>query len=215
MTLTPSMMAALQQSHVRLTGLVKIELPDHTIRLCDGGFVDWGSERFECVDPIFGTIDSVDSLEDGVSDEAPGGRLTFFPASTAAAVQLSSPEFQGSRFRMWLAVLDPMTNAVIPDPDLLFDGELDVTVFNEGLGERSLDMEFVSSAERLFEVQEGARLSDAYHQEIWPGERGLSNITGIKKKVYWGGEAPQSGITRASGGGSSRAGYAGEYNALV
>ena len=81
-----------------------------------------------------------------------------------------------------------------------------MTVFNEGLGERSLDMEFVSACERLFEVQEGARLSDAFHQEIWPGERGLANITGTKKKVYWGGEVPQSGITRLSSGGGSGAG---------
>ena len=213
MTLTPSMLAALQQSHVRMTGLVQIDLPSHTIRLCDGGFVDWNGQRFECIDPVFGTIDSIDDLEDGIGDEAPGGRLTFFPASTAAVVQLSSPEYQGSRIRIWLAVLDPMSGAVIPDPDLLFDGELDVTVFNEGVGERSLDMEYVSACERLFEVQEGARLSDAFHQEIWPGEMGLANITGIKKMVYWGGEAPQSGITRGSGG--SAASYADRMGSAI
>lgn len=214
MTLTPSMLAALGQSHVRMTGLIKIDLPGHVIRLCDGGFVDWDGERYNCIDDTFGTIDSIDALEDGIGDEAPGGRLTFFPATTAAVVDLSSPEYQGSRIRIWLAVLDPVSGAVIPDPDLLFDGELDITVFNEGLGERSLDMEFVSAAERLFEVQEGARLSDAFHQEIWPGERGLANVTGITKKVYWGGEAPQSGITRSSnyGGGGYGNDLRGNYD---
>lgn len=55
-------------------------------------------------------------------------------------------------------------------------------------------MGFVSSSERFFEDNEGARLSDGFHQEVWPGELGMANATGIGKRDYWGADKAPSGL---------------------
>jgi hypothetical protein len=80
---------------ILFVGLVKIELPDHTILLCDGGFLIVDGEEYSSSDPYFGTIEKLESLEEGVGDEVPAGRLTFLPKSTAAAADLSGAGHAG------------------------------------------------------------------------------------------------------------------------
>lgn len=88
---------------ITLSGLIKIELPEATLHLCDGGFVIWDGDTFYNTDPVFGSIGAIEPLSEGVGDSAPALRLTFLPASTAAAADLSQPSWQGSRVRMWIA----------------------------------------------------------------------------------------------------------------
>jgi len=135
---------------ITLSGLIKIELPEATLLLCDGGFVIWGGDTFFNTDPVFGSIGAIEPLSEGVGDSAPALRLTFLPASTAAAADLSQPSWQGSRVRMWIAEVNLSTNAVIGTPDLMFDGQTDSTELVIGKGKRELVMDVVSSAERLF-----------------------------------------------------------------
>lgn len=189
--LTPAVQAALADGQRPfIAGLIRMDLPGYTLRLADGGHVRWGSEDFVGRDPRFGVIASIGGFEDGVGDQAPALSLELFPGTTVAATDLSRPDMQGSRVRMWLAVIDPSTGAPIPDPYLIFSGEVDQTVLTAGRGDRRVRFELVSGFERFFENEEGTRLSDAFHQSIWPGETGLANVTGVQKRVYWGAEAP-------------------------
>jgi hypothetical protein len=108
---------------------------------------------------------------------------------------LCQPENQGAPVRMWLAVVDPDTGIVVPSPELLFAGEVDVATLNQDRAELSVDIAVASVFERLFEPDEGARLADSFHQGIWPGELGLANMTGTPVAPLWGpGEKPP-GIT--------------------
>lgn len=182
------------QAKQLLAGLVKIELPDQDIRLCDGGFVYFGGEKYTSSDPDFGSIEALDAVEESSGDEAPSGRLTFLPSSSAAAATLSQPEYQGSRLRFWLARVDEATGTVV-ESELAGDMQLDTTELRVGLRTRRLEMGFVSSADRLFNLQEGNVLSPRFHRSVWAGEQGLDNATGVPVTVAWGVKSPPRGST--------------------
>lgn len=169
-----------------LTGLLEITLPDATIRLCDGGFVYFDGNKFASSDATFGTIEAIDTFEERVGDEAPGGSMTFLPASIAAAADLSQPSFQGSPIKVWVAEVSEATGEIVGEPELVADLELDTTMLRLGRGTRTLEMGFICVAERLFNVNEGNVLSESHHERVWPGEDGFDNATGVGGPVAWG-----------------------------
>lgn len=199
---------------VTLTGLMKLELRDgRVIRLCDGGWVPWGTEIYRSSHPQFGTIGSMETFEEGTGDSVPAFRLTFLPVSTAAAADLSQPGMQGSRARFWIAEIDVPTGLPIGEPDLQFDGMIDRTLLRVGMKKRELDIDFVSTAERLFTIVEGNSLSAAFHKYVFPGEMGEDNATGVGSGVAWGAEAqPGSNGAASFGSGGGSRDYGGGYN---
>jgi hypothetical protein len=198
--MTPQLDAALASLAPTVVGAIEILLPDHALRLIDGaGRVTIGGNVFLGRDPTYGTIDSVDVIADGTGDEAPEVRLTLLPASDAAAASLASATMQGSQVSIWLAALDPVSGLVIPDPLLVFLGELDVPTLKAGEHRRELEYSIVSVFEKFFADDEGARLSDTFHQSVWPGEKGFAFVTGADETIYWGADAPPSNISYGGG----------------
>lgn len=175
---------------VTLAGLVKIELPDATLRLCEGAFVKWDSETFDAEDEDFGTIGDMEAIEEGVGDELPALGLTFLPRSSSAAADLSRPQFQGCRFRSWTAEVDLDTNEVVGTPSLEFDGQIDQTDLVIDRGKLELEMTIVPAAERLFLINEGNNLSPRWHKTLFPGETGEDNAIGVGVGVAWGTALP-------------------------
>lgn len=199
--------------NVMIVGLAEFNLPSYDIRLCDGGFIYFGANKFSSADDEFGSIQKVDVISEESGDEAPGGRLTFLPKDTAAAATLSQPTYQGSRIRFWLGKVDQADGTLDGDPELVFDGELDTTTLRVGRGSRVLDMEFISTADRLFNISEGNVLSPRFHESVWTGELGLDNATGVPLTVAWGVKGPPRGSvssgTSAGGGGGGSSGSTG------
>ena len=112
--MTPTMETALDARRVMLAGLIRIELPEHTLRLCDGSAVlAWGSESFSGRDPIYGTIGEFEAISEEVGDIAPGIDISLLPPSLSAATDLVSPAMQGAAVRVWLAAIDPDQGTVI------------------------------------------------------------------------------------------------------
>lgn len=175
---------------VSLTGLLKIELPTATVRLCDGGFFTWAGETYRGRDPLYGVITSVEGLEEGVGDEIPALDLEFAPPGTVAPGGLSQPGFQQSRVRLWVADYDPETGLIVGDPEPEYDGMLDQTTLRVGRQERALATSIVPTAERLFQRNIGNSLSSAHHKKLWPGELGHDNATGLKVSAAWGVASP-------------------------
>lgn len=180
---------------IMLVGLLKIELPGDTIRLCDGGFIYFAAEKYESSDTDFGSVESMEALTENIGDEAPAGRLTFLPASAASAATLSQPEYQGSRMRFWIGTVNASTGVIV-DTELIADMELDTTKLVVGMGTRKLEMECIAIAERLFNINEGNVLSPRFHKYVWPGELGLDNATGVPLQIAWG----VKGVPRGSSG---------------
>lgn len=182
---------------VALTGLLVMELPGETVRLCDGGFFYWGSDLFLSEHETFGTVESVEALSEGAGEEVPALSMTFIPASAAAAADLSQPGFQKSRVRFYIAEYAPDTGLLVGMPELQFDGQLDKTTLKFSKGTRTLDTEVVSTAERLFMRNDGNSLNASWHKSIWPGELGHDEASGLTVSIAWGVESPNA--SRPSG----------------
>ncbi|MGC4252428.1 MAG: hypothetical protein QM605_13460 [Sphingobium sp.] len=174
---------------LHLVALMQIDLPERTIRLCDGGFIYWGGNKFDCIDEDFGTVASAESFGEKTGDEAPGGRVTFYPSSSASAASLSQPSYQGARMRFWLGEFDPLTGQIVGTPDLTADLAIDTVTLKAGKGTRAVDVEFESAAKRLFMVMRGQALNDRFHQSCYPGEKGMANATAMPRSSPWGAEA--------------------------
>lgn len=186
--LSLQMHTALKAPVVRLFGALEIVFPDHTLQLIDGpmAFASAPWNTFVARDPRFGVLGGVDTISDGTGDEAPSISLTLIPASATAAGNLVAANMQGSRTRAWLGVVDAATGIVVPNPMLVFDGTLDVATLSWGEKKRTVDYDIVSVFEKFFDLEEGIRLSDSWHRDVWPGEVGLSHVTGVAQTVPWG-----------------------------
>lgn len=183
-------------------GLLKIELPDATVRLCDGGFVPWDSETFVSADPVFGSIGAVEAVSEGIAESVPALDLTLLPTDLAGPEDLSQPGFQRSRVRFWLAEYSPDAGILIGDPEPMFDGQIDQSTLRAGRGSLSLEMAVVSNLERLFTRNRGNSLNPRWHKSVWPGETGHDNATGLAIPVAWGVES-QGGANGSARGGAN------------
>ncbi|MFZ2995954.1 hypothetical protein [Sphingobium sp.] len=189
---------ALAQPAVLLFGALKIELPGYTLRLLDGSAVlQIGSEIYVGRDETFGTISSISEVAEEIGDSAPEITITLYPADVAANAVLSHPDMQGAVVTLMAGAVDSATGTVIGTPEILFLGEIDVpTIGIDQQGARTLEYSVVSVFERLFEVEEGQRASNGWHQSIYPGELGLDYMTGTDVNLYWGAKPPQGQTAR-------------------
>lgn len=184
-----------------LTTLVKIELPTHTLRYCEGGFFRWGGELYRSKDDVFGSIGSVTDLSEGVGEEVPVFEITFLPPGTTPPAHLSQPGYQTSPARFWLAQYDVDTGLLVGTPELQFEGELDQTAIEFAADSRTVEMTVVSAAARLLERNIGNSLNSSWHKSVWPGETGHDQATGLGRSVAWGVASQGGGSTGGGGGG--------------
>lgn len=183
-------------SRIALTGLVKIELPDRTLRFCDGGFFVYEGETYRSDDEVFGTIGALQTMAESVGDIVPSVTLTLLPPDSAAPEELSQPGNQKSPAKFIIAEYDPDTG-LISTGSVEFYGQLDQTSLKDSAGEYTLSVSIVSLAERLFERNIGNTMNSSWHKYVWPGELGQDNATGLIGSVAWGVEsAPGGGTTR-------------------
>lgn len=191
---------------ITLSGLVKIEFPGRTVRICDGAFVDFAGERYISEDDVFGVISGFE-VTGQEADMAPGGKISFLTPSPNAAAQLTSPGFQNSLLRIWLAEVNPATNAVTGNPKLLVFAQLDRPIVKEGKGYTSVELEFVGKGERLMLFNEGNTLNGTHHKRLFPGELGFDNAIGMNVVKTWGVASPPRGVSYGSYGGGGGGGF--------
>ncbi len=194
---SPANDQALAQPIAMVIGVCKIVLPDRTLRLLDTSAIANipGDGLYEGQDATFGSLSDLADFTDGAVDQAPGFKLTFAPASDAAAIALSSPAMQGSAVSLSLGILVPATGLFVDTPELILAGEIDFPTLRGGENSRLLDLEITADTELFFRGDDGVRLSDAYHQHLFPGETGLRSVTGVLHQIWWG-QSPLSGVTR-------------------
>lgn len=185
--LSPQLAAALRGDRPLLCGLVEIQLPNHDLLLVDGAIeLMVGNRWFVGRDEIYGVLDTIKGLTDSIGDQAPSLTIGLIPSTTAALAALIDPGVQGSQVTVSIACVDMATGLVVPDPYVLFTGELDVPSVKWASRDRRLEYKVTSVAERLFATEEGKRLSDTWHQSVWPGELGLAMVTEVEAYVPWG-----------------------------
>lgn len=169
-----------------LTGLLKIELASHTVLLCDGGTVEWDGDTYSPHDSLFGGLDGIDTLTEGVADEAPAFTLRFLPDAAATAADLIDSAHQDRRLRLWLAEIDPETGLVSGTPDQQVDALIDVPRLRFPMGGRVLEVDCVSGGQRLMNRNEASVLNGGMHKRIYAAETGMDDTTGVQQTFAWG-----------------------------
>lgn len=185
---------------IGIAAIMKAELPGHTAYLVDGGTITVDGDTYLSSDSVLGVPASFESLNEGVGDEAPAAAITFLVPSDVAASTLNSPLLQGSRIRIWTEEFDEDDGTPIGDPVSVADLIVDRPRLDFENNARTLTFECTSNAERLFMLNTGNVLSPAFHEGIWPGEKGLSNASGVGASVAWGTASQGRGTTGGSGG---------------
>jgi hypothetical protein len=186
-------LAAFDRPQITMFATLEIGLPGGgALRLLDGsGQVTFSGRTFLGLDPDFGSIATLASVTDGVGDEAPSLSVGINTPTADAAAILGGQDMQGRVAYLWLGAFNPASASVIPDPLLIFAGEVDQATMQIGRGTRTLILECVSIWERLFDDNEGVRLSNAYHQSAWPGELGFEFVTDVRRQLPWGADTPR------------------------
>ena len=192
--LHPALATELDGNSATIFGALKLELPDVTLRLLDGSAeIEIDSELYTAAgfldeeDEESGVVwDSIEDFEDGSGDEAPGIVTTLLPWSDSAALLLSDPSVQGSATRIMFGARNDATGLVIGEPYLLFAGEIDVPTHQFGLGALAVEYAAVGGMDALFVADEGNRMVQAFHSQVWPGETGFEHVTGVPDNDYWG-----------------------------
>ncbi|WP_285020225.1 hypothetical protein [Novosphingobium sp. fls2-241-R2A-195] len=188
---SPALDAELAKDNVTIFGALTLDVGAHTIRLLDGSsHLLVNGNLYTGEDAKYGTWGSMESFEDGAGDEAPGLAVMLLPTDDDAAAALSGPSMQGEAVQIHIGAVNVATGAVIGEPFLLFDGEVDVTKHEFGKNMLQVSLECVGGMERLFFDDEGMRLAPAFHQQVWPGEQGLNHVTGTQDTIYWGSNTP-------------------------
>lgn len=194
--LTLAMEAALNADSPLVFLAVRMDLPGGVLTLLDGAAeLELNGETYTGRSDEFGALAGLEPSDDGIGDQVPAMSVTIHPPSDAIAVELNEPGVQGAEVQLWLGAVDRTTGTVIADPYLLFFGEVDQPVLSASRSALAVEFSCVSSMERLFENDEGSRLSDSLHKLLFPGETGLSNVTGVTKKVVWGVEGSGGAIS--------------------
>lgn len=200
--MTPQMIAALSSGRALLTGFFEIDLPSGTRRLLHGSTeISWGGHTWVGHDPTIGSIDSPDEVREDLTGQAPNGRLDINISPTADRDDIAGQDAQLAPFKAWLAALELDGSEhlqAVADPELLFDGFIDQASIDLDKGRDDLEYTTISAFDYFFEDGEGQRLNGQFHRTVWSGEKGLDNVTGVTKKIYWGAYGPNG-----SGGGSS------------
>lgn len=186
---------------IMIAAVMKVELPAHTARISEGGVLVVGGETFTSADSVLGTPSSFESLNEGVGDEAPALAITLNPPSGVASSILNDPAVANSRIRIWIAEIDEDDGTEIGDAEQITDLIIDNPLLKFENNARLLEFSCVSYAERLFLTNQGNSLSPSFHEQIWPGEKGLANASGVGRSVAWGASAAPRGSSTAGAGG--------------
>lgn len=176
----------------RIVHLVTVALPDHTIRWADGGFVRWGDDAYRSVDARFGRLSSIGEIVDGVDDDASPVEIEVIPTSLESLEDLIAIDAQGGVVTIHLGAVDDVTGLLIGEPYRLHRGRLDRPIVS--MGAMTLTYEILTAEALGLEPNEDQRLSDAFHQSVWPRERGYEHQTDGDKKVFWRDDDPNNAI---------------------
>ncbi len=176
-----------------LTHLVTVELPGYTIRwLLGGGFVPHGGHVYQARDATYGTLSSIGEIADGVGDNASPVEIVINPPTLASLADMAAVDAQGGLVTVQMAAVDRNTGLVIGTPYTVHVGRLDRPSLT--VKTRQLVYDIITTEAWGLEPNEDQRQSDAFHQDIWIGEKGYEFQTDGTKQVFWREDDPNNAI---------------------
>ena len=196
------------------TWLLRLDLPSGAVFLSDGGVTSWGGNSYVAAHPVLGSFSQIGEMTEGFGPELPEQEIVFAPPSNAALGLLQTGSFRRSPVRLWLAEFNPATGAVVGTPDLRFAGRMDRVRQQFGLRQLSIVLSCVPEFEVLLFSDDGNGLSASFHKQVFPGETGHDQATGLVRAVTWGIESGP-GLGGVGFGGGGGGGFGSEINEVA
>lgn len=209
MSLASTHSVAVSASHYTTTEAVQIKLPGKTLSLLTASsvakfLVGTTLTTFIGSDPEFGSLGSLGQVGLSMDASSPVWKFSIMPSSPAALASLVSPAAQGSVVQYWTLVMDPATGAVV-NAHRLWKGKIDTQVASLTASGMRVDIDVLTPTELLMAESEGERLTTAWQQLHFPGQKGLANNVEAMEQPFWGTDR----TTNPTGGYSGGGGYAG------
>lgn len=201
MAMHPDLFAALKAGWP-IVHLVTATLPGHTIRWTDARtFVKWGGQTWKTRDAVYGVLNEIGDIVDGIDDDASPVSISIIPPDLTSLAALASSDAQGAWVTIHLACINPNTGLIV-EPYRIHLGELDQPRLKTGKT-RMLEYDIITGDARGLQPNEEQRQTDAFRQLIWPGERGDEYATEGTKLVYWRADEPRNAIGMLGGRGGN------------
>lgn len=198
MAMSPAMKLALQGKAPTLATLIDIEFTDRTVRLTDGGVVNWGGNLYVQEDAEVGVLNGFSEFTETEGTESPRLEVSFEYKTNDALTRLANPASQGTPVNVYGAAIDRNTGTIIGEPDLLFSGVIDDADLRHAKNNRMLTIHLSTAWELLFDDNEGARWNnDFWTHNYGSGAQAFYAVTDVQRKMFWGYQGPSNG----SGGG--------------
>lgn len=184
---------ALEGSAPTPVHLATLTLPDATLRLTDGGSVVWSGQTYLERHATYGSLSSIEEIEDGVTGSATVLSLAINAPPGSLADWIAS-DVQGSVVTVHLGAVDRDTGLLIGEPELLIRCELDQPRLGVG-GGATLIYDCITEEARMLEPNEDQRQTDSFHQSVWPGEKHYEFVTDVRRKIYWRADNPNNAVS--------------------
>jgi hypothetical protein len=187
-TLTSPVSTALAAESVRLAYLVELAFDTAPLRIWTGkGAFEWtaGGRTFAG----YGDLLNVSPVEETENVEANGLEVTLSGTSPTIISVLLSENYRNRRVRVWLALFDPTSGALLADPVSIFAGRMDVIALTDA-GESAQVR--VSCESKLIDLKRPRerRLTHEDQQDLYAGDLGLEYVAGLQdKETPWGRKA--------------------------
>jgi hypothetical protein len=192
-----------------LTWLLRLDLPSGGVYLNDGGVTVWGGNTYTAEHPVIGSLAQIGELTEGFGSQLPEQEIILAPPSNAALASLQAGAFARSAMRLWLAEYDADTGAVVGTPELRFAGRMDRVRQQFAFQQLQIVVSGVPETEVMLFSDDGNGLSASFHKQVYPGETGHDQATGLVRPVTWGVEsaAPRGGVSGGGAGGGGGNGF--------
>ncbi|ADU12041.1 hypothetical protein [Asticcacaulis excentricus] len=197
MAIDPVLRTALSGPVAHPFKAVEVIHPYKTFRLLDGlGFLNIGGNVYVGHDPDIGGLSSLRFSEEGAGEEAPDFQFGIAAINETVAIALCQPSAQGSIVKAMWGAFDPATGLVVGAPYVQFVGRIDVPTRGVLMGD-AVSFECVSGFDAFFEIDQGRRLSFAFHNSIFPGDVFLQYVVDVGISTPWGRAGTRPALTKA------------------
>ena len=186
-----------------LTWLVKLTLPTRTVHLSDGGVTVFAGDKYKARDSQIGALSSIAEIREGAGGEIASLSITLAPPSSAAMTVLTQAALAQLPIRAWLAEYDLTTGAVVGTPEQRWTGFQDKPTVSFALRQLSITIESVPELETVFFKDIGNGMSASFQKQLFPGDTGHDQGTGLVNQVFWGVAGSNSGGGAGGGGGGN------------
>ena len=189
-TLTAPVSTACAAEQVRIAYLVEFSFDSGPLRMWTGqGDFDWVAAG-----KVFlglGELLAVSGVEETQRVEANGITVTVSGISSTNIAYALAENYRNRRARVWLALFDLVTDALIADPVSIFAGRMDTMQITDAGASAQIR---IACESKLIDLQRARerRYTHEDQTDLYPGDLGLQYVAGLQEReVAWGKAEPK------------------------